>query len=338
MGNWFSSCTCGKTTDSACSFSQEKSRNQNNSLMTKKKGNKGKNRNLKNQCGKTKESRTDITQTVLQEKLSLTSIQSDEKLKAKSATISQVAPPASGFTVFGHAMPIRQKTTPLEIECKVSKSKNDVPQENVTTEHSSDETLPDRRLKRPITGSQSNVFLPSNGGVEELPNGQPKLLNNDEESESAESASASPTKATLERERSVPSSHFQLLDILKVRLDMAINNMEINRLMANVQRALDRSSRTRELGFQRIRAARTSRRVYPVEDDIRSETVVDEEEFEEVVDEEDDFADGEETGEDTITDGEELRSYDEDTDEDSCSNEESETPPPPPVKPKICWQ
>ena len=303
--------------------------------MTKKKGNKGKNRNLKNQCGKTKESRTGITQTVLQEKISLTSVQSDEKVKVKSATISQVAPPISGFTVFGHAMPIRQKTTTLEKECKISKSKNVVSQANVTTEHSSDETLPDGRLKRPITGSQSNVSLPSKAGVEELPNGQPKLLNDDEESESA---SASPTTATLQREGSVPSSHFQLLDILKVRLDMAINNMEINRLMANVQRALDRSSRTRELGFQRIRAARNSRRVYPVEDDIRSETVVDEEEFEEVVDEEDDFADGEETGEDTVTDGEELTGFDEDTEEDSCSNEESETPPPPPVKPKICWQ
>ena len=134
-----------------------------------------------------------------------------------------------------------------------------------------------------------------------------------------------------------PSSHFQLRDVLKVRLDMAVNNMEINRLMGNVEKALDRSSRTRELGFQRIRAARTSRRVYPVDDDVRSETVVDEEKFEEVVDEEDHFADGEETGNDTVTDGEELRDYDEDTEEDRCSNEENETPPPP-VKPKICWQ
>lgn len=29
------------------------------------------------------------------------------------------------------------------------------------------------------------------------------------------------------------SSHFQLLEFLKIRLDMAANNMEINRLLAN---------------------------------------------------------------------------------------------------------
>ena len=334
MGNWFSSCACGKTTDSTCSFLQEKSRGQNSSLMTTKIGSKGKNRNPKNQFGKTKGSRTDKAPTVLQEKLSLSSIQSNENVNVKSATISQAVPPGSGFTVSGHAMPIRQKAAKLEIECKGSKSKGVAPQPNVRTELSSDETLPDGRLKKPITGSQSNVSLSSNEGVQEFLNGQPKVPNNDEESGSA---SASPSKASLEREGSAPSSHFQLLDILKVRLDMAINNMEINRLMGNVEKALDRSSRTRELGFQRIRAARTSRRVYPVDDDVRSETVVDEEKFEEVVDEEDHFADGEETGDDTVTDGEELRDYDEDTEEDSCSNEENETPPPP-VKPKICWQ
>ena len=334
MGNWFSSCACGKTNDSTCSFLQEKSRGQNSSLMATKKGSKGKNKNPKNQFGKIEESRTDKAPTVLQEKLSLSSIQSNENVNVKSATISQAVPPASGFTVFGHAMPIRQKIATLEIECKGSKSKSVAPQPNVTTELSSDETLPDGRLKKPITGSQSNVSFSSKAGVEEFPNGHPKVPNNVEESGSA---SASPSKASLEREGSAPSSHFQLLNILKVRLDMAINNMEINRLMGNVERALDRSSRTRELGFQRIRAARTSRRVYPVDDDVRSETVVDGEEFEEVVDEEDDFADEDETEDDTVTDGKELRDYDEDTEGDSCSNEENETPPPP-VKPKICWQ
>ena len=67
--------------------------------------------------------------------------------------------------------------------------------------------------------------------------------------------------------------HFfwQLLEFLKIPLDMAANNMEINRLLANVDSALDRRSRTRELGFRRMREAQES---LPAAQNIQEETTV----------------------------------------------------------------
>ena len=77
--------------------------------------------------------------------------------------------------------------------------------------------------------------------------------------------------------------------------------MEINGLLTNVDRAIGRTSRTRELGFQGIRASEESRRAA------------------QGIQEEDD-AHREDTEND---DGEE-------------SDEEGETPPPP--NPRVCWQ
>ena len=82
---------------------------------------------------------------------------------------------------------------------------------------------------------------------------------------------------------------------------MAANNIEINGLLTNVDRALGRTSRTRELGFQRMRAAEESRRAAQ---DIQEE----------------DNTHGEDTEND---DGEE-------------SDDGGETPPPP--NPRVCWQ
>ena len=335
MGNWFSSCKCAKATNSECSLSQEKAPIQKHSLIKEKKEEKSVKRKQKNQFSKTKASRRSKAESVLQEKLSLTSFQSfqsERNVSAKSASVNQEISSTSDLTVIGHAIPVLEKPATPEMERDRSTAKVIAVQPSATSEHSSDGTLPDRRLKRPITGNQSNVSLSSGTGVKQSQNCQPKLADNNEESKSVLSL----LKASQEKGVSNGSSQSQLLDILKVRLDMAINNMEINRLMANVERALDRSSRARELGLQRIRAARSSRRVYPVDADAQEETAAVKEE--EVVDEDENFADGEETGDDTVTDGEETGDYDDETGEDSYSEVESETPPPPPLKPKICWQ
>ena len=115
------------------------------------------------------------------------------------------------------------------------------------------------------------------------------------------SAGVPPPRESGCPEKPEQRSYFQLLKFLKIRLDMAANNMEINRLLANMDRALDRTSRTSELGFQRMRAT---------EESLRAAQDMHEE------------------------DGTDLE--DTDSEEDEESDEGAETPPPP--IPRVCWQ
>ena len=325
MGNWFCSCSTNAK-DSACSLPQE-----NSILLTQEKGKKRKKKGKpKNRTCKSKNSRKN-------EKLSVTSIESARSAGAKCERSGKGISSTVDLTVVGHAIPILQQcATPLMEE----NAKVIVVQPSCTSEHSSEETFPGRRLKRPITGSDSNASLRSHAGVaESQSNGEAEVPGHNETTGSVSSS----RHESRERDGPERSSQFQLLELLKIRLDMAANNMEINRLMANVERSLDRTARARELGFRRILAARASRRVQPVVEAQEKTTAYREED---ATNEEMSIADGAETGTDggesfvdgdeTGTDREEYGSYEEETEGDGYSDEESETPPPPP--PRICWQ
>ena len=310
MGNWFSTCSCTKAKDSDFSLKQEVSSAQENvlaqkNLLThekrKKKKKKGK-RN--NRSRKTKSSRSSEPK----EKLSVESLSDASR---KSQCLSEGIPSTVDLTLVGHAIPILQEPVTPDIDPGASNAKIIVVEPSATSEHSSEETFPGGRFKRPITGSESNASLSSQAAVEKSnSNGEQEELEHDQESGSPVSQPQASEDRDAPPER---NSQFRLLELLKIRLDMAANNMEINRLMANVDRALERTARTRELGFRRILAARArvSRRVHSAQ-----------ESQEETADED---ADGEETG----TDGEDTEGY--------FDNDEScETPPPPP--PRMCWQ
>ena len=171
---------------------------------------------------------------------------------------------------------------------------------SLTSENSSKETFAGEGVKRPITGSESNTSLTPSSAVEET--------RCDDDLEERELGHNEKRNSPLPEPRGSVSpknpgrqSNFQLLEFLKIRLDMAANNMEINRLLANVDRALDRTSRTRELGFRRMREAQESLRA--------AQNIKDE----------------------TISDGEETES------EKAEEGDDGVDTPPPPI-PRICWQ
>ena len=310
MGNWFSACSCTRAKDSDClstqevSLAQENALTLENSLTQEKRKEKKKKGKRNNRSRKTKASRS----TEPKEKLS---VESFSDASRKSECLSEGISSAVDLTVVGHAITILQEPVTPDIEPGASNAKIIDVQPSATSEHSSEETFPGGRFKRPITGSDSNASLSSHAAVEESnSNGEQEGLEHDQESGSPVSQPQASEDRDTPPER---NSQFQLLELLRIRLDMAANNMEINRLMANVDRALERTARTRELGFRRILAARAraSRRVHPAQ-----------ESQEETADED---ADEEETG----TDGEDTEGF--------FDNDEScETPPPPP--PRICWQ
>ena len=171
---------------------------------------------------------------------------------------------------------------------------------SLTSENSSKETFPGEGVKRPITGSESNTSLTPSSAFEETrcdDDLEELELGNDETRNSPlpePCGSVSPKNPGRR-------SNFQLLEFLKIRLDMAANNMEINRLLANVDRALDRTSRTRDLGFRRMREAQESLRA--------AKNIKDE----------------------TNTDGEETES------ENAEEGVDGVDTPPPPIQ-RICWQ
>ncbi|KAJ7380989.1 hypothetical protein OS493_004583 [Desmophyllum pertusum] len=288
MGNCFSACVTSK--DSATSIGQEK--NARGKRRVKRAGSKL----------KAKASRNNSPPSTLKDKLSVTTVESfNDDVGTKNECLSEGCQLVEDLTVIGHALPIQEKPASPFIEPGVSNAKIIVVQPSVTSENTSEETLPEEGIKRPITGSESN---PSLSSPAEEPKCNDELvleeLGNDEQS----SATLPPPRVSEGPETPERSSHFQILEFLKIRLDMAANNMEMNRLLANVDRALDRTSRIREQGFRRMRAARESRRV---SQDIQ---------------------------EDTGTDGEETET--EDGEEGEEGEDGGDTPPPP--IPRICWQ
>ena len=216
----------------------------------------------------------------------------------KSECLSEGRQSTEDLTVIGHALPILEKPGSPVIEPGVSKTRTIIVEPSTTSENSSKETFPGEGIKRPITGNESNTSSLSSCEVEEPTcNDDLEVICLDEET----SVTVPPPREPESQENSERRSYFQLLEFLKIRLDMAANNMEINRLLANVDRALDRTSRTRELGFQRMRAAEESRRA------------------------------AQNRQEENGTDGEKTES-----EEGQESDEGGETPPPP--IPRVCWQ
>ena len=179
-----------------------------------------------------------------------------------------------------------------------------------------------------MTGSESNASLSSPAGVE----GAKNSAENDSLGHDEESSNVAPgSQASEDQDVPVQSSHFQLLDLLRIRLDMAANNMEINRLLANVDRVLNRTARIRKLGFRRIMAACKSRQVHPVID-VKENTRSNEEEA---------YGDEDETGtdeEESVIDGEKSGSDGHEIDGDDKSDEFEGSEIPPPLRPRICWQ
>ena len=288
MGNCFSGCTKGD--DSASSSGREK--NAKTKRRFKRKG-----------SNNTKTSRKNSPTPSPNDKLSITSVESSNDagtVGTESACLSEGRQSTEDLTVIGRALPILEKPESPGIEPGESNARMIVVQSSVTSENSSKDTFPGEGIKRPFTGSESNASSSPSSPSEE-PNNDLEELGHDQES----GATLPPAHASEEPENPERRSHFQLLEFLKIRLDMAVNNLEINRLLANVDRALDRSSRIRELGFRRMRvAAEESRRA---SQDMQEETGT------------------------ASTDEEET-----DNEEDEDSDGGGDTPPPP--IPRVCWQ
>lgn len=171
---------------------------------------------------------------------------------------------------------------------------------SLISENSSKESFPLEGVKRPITGSESSASLSPSSAVEET-----RCDDHLEELELDHDGKAhSPLpepRVSVSPENPGWRGHFQLLEFLKIRIDMAANNLEINRLLDSVDRALARTSRTRELGF---------RRMHKTQESLRAAQNIQEE---------------------TNTDGEETES------EKAEEGDDGVDTPPPPI-PRICWQ
>ena len=288
MGNCFTACTRSKDGDS---------------LPGQENNTNGKQRAKRDESDITaKASRKNSPSSTLKDNLSITSVEPSSDIGdvgTKTDCFSEGNQSTEDLTVIGHALPILEKQEGPVIEPGVSNTRTIVVEPAATSENSSKETSLGEGIKRPITGNESNSTssLSSFGTEEPKCNDDLEVVYLDEET----SATVPPPRESETPENPERRSYFQLLEFLKIRLHMAANNMEINRLLTNVDRALGRTSRTRELGFQRMRAAEESRRAAQ---DIQEE----------------DDTHGEDTEND---DGEE-------------SDEGGETPPPP--IPRVCWQ
>lgn len=235
----------------------------------------------------------------------------------KSKFLGEGSQPSGNLTVAGPALPILEKTESPGTEHDVSNTnaKIIVVQPSLTSENSSKENFPEEGVKRPITGSESSASLTPSSAVEET--------RCDDDLEELELGHDEKTSSTLPEpcgsvSPEIPGrrSHFKLLEFLKIRLDMAANNMEINRLLANVDRSLDRTSRTRELGFRRMREAQESLRAAQ---DMRKT--------------EETRQAAQDIQEETYTDEEEAESEEAEEGDDGV-----DSPSPPPPIPRICWQ
>ena len=221
------------------------------------------------------------------------------------------------LTVTGPAPPVLENSDSPGTELGVSNAnaRITVVRPSLTNENSSKETFVGEGVKRPITGSESNASLTPSTAVEETrcdDDLEELELGHDEKTRSTSREPCGSVSPEIPGRR----GHFQLLEFLKIRLDMAANNMEINRLLANVDRALDRTSRARELGFRRMREAkeahRAARDMRKAEESRRAD-----QKFQE------------ETGND-----EDQPEFEEADEGDDGVN----TPTPPPPIPRICWQ
>ncbi|XP_078352946.1 uncharacterized protein LOC144637743 [Oculina patagonica] len=270
MGNCFSGCT--ESHDSASSSGREKNA-------------KGKRRFKLTRRNNSKASQKNSPTSTPRDDLSVTSVKSFD---------AGTAGTKSERLIIGRALPILEKTGNPGTEPGASNARIIVVQPSATSENSSEETFHGEGIKRPITGSESNASLSS--FEEPKSNDDLEELSLDEES----SATLPPRRESEEQEISERRRYLQLLEYLKIRLEIAANNMEINRL----DLAFDRAAQIRELGFRRMRAAEEARRASR---DIQEET------------------------------GTALSSGEETEDEEDDESDEGGGTPPPPI-PRVCWQ
>lgn len=294
MGNCFSWCTQNKD----CSSSSGRDKN------SKGKG-KGKGRGKRKLC-RNKNSSKNWPSLRRKHSLSITSVQSitdsDTLAGERCESTTEENQRNADATVISHATPILVNQMTTDIETTMSNASIIVVQ-SITDESPSDDS-------RPITGSESNASLSHSTVVKQSTSNQEL---EEQDNDKVSKSSPPPPCPSQDQESPARNSHFQLLEFLKIRLDMAANNMEINRLLTNVDRALDRASRSRILGFKRMHAAAESRRAAR---EIQEETGTEEEGSE------NDHGDEGDEG------------YEEDNDRDETPFSSS-TPPP---IPRICWQ
>ena len=313
MGTLFSSCT--KANDRECWSPQEETLVKERRTRRKKKE-------------KSPKTRKSLQASEAKDKLSVSSVESCSSACRKSKSgLGQRAQSTVDLTVIGRAIPILQAPITTEFEPRVSNTQVIRVQPNNTSDYiySSEGSSQCTGLKKPLTGTETSVSLLT-PPVAEASHSE---SNNDPICHSEESNKTAPTGQKSKGQETPPrSSHSQLLELLRIRLDMAANNMEINRLITNVDRALDRTTRALELGFRRIMAARKSRRIHALSE-FQSSAVEEETDYNE--DEEETGTKGEETcGEDD----EQTTEFE--TEGGDGSEEEGEIRPP--LRPRICWQ
>ena len=291
MGNCFSDCTKSKDSDSSSGRKKSAGGKQ---IAKRRKKNLTAKASVKNSPS-----------LIPKDHLSITSVESSDDVGdavTKSEFFAERSQSTGNLTVPGRALPILAKPERPGTEPGVSNAdaRIMVVRPSLTSENSSKETFAGEGVKRPITGSESNTSLAPSSAVEEarcVDDLEERELGHDEKRNSPLPA----PRGSVSPKNPGRRSNFQLLEFLKIRLDMAANNMEINRLLANVDRALDRTSRTRELGFRRMREAQESLRA--------AQNIKDE----------------------TNSDGEETES------EKAEEGDDGVDTPPPPI-PRICWQ
>ena len=304
MGNCFSGCTKRKQSDSSSG---------------RKKSVKGKQKAKRSKGNSTTDASVTKSPSLKpKDNLTITSVESFNNVSdfaTKSKFLGEGSQPTGNLTV--PALPILEKLESPGKEPGVSNTnaKIIVVQPSLTSENSSKENFPGEGVKRPITGSESNASLTPSSAVEET------SCRCDDVLEEQELGHGEITSSTLPEPRGSVSpeipgrrSHFKLLEFLKIRLDMAANNMEINRLLANVDRALDRTSRTRELGFRRMREAQESLRAAQ------------------------DMRKAEESRQAVQDIQEENNTDDEETENEEAEEGDDGVDSPPPPIPRICWQ
>lgn len=314
MGTLFSSCT--KANDRERWSSQEETLVKERRMRRKKKE-------------KSPKTRKSLQTSEAKDKLSVSSVKSCSSACRKSkSSLGQRAQSTVDLTVIGRAIPILQAPITTEFEPRVSNTQVIRVQPNNTSDciYSSEGSSQCTGLKKPLTGTETSVSLLTPPVVE----ASHSESYNDPICYSEESNKTAPSgQKSKEQETPPRSSHSQLLELLRIRLDMAANNMEINRLMTNVDRALGRTTRALELGFRRIMAARKSRRIHALSE-IQEQSSA--------VEEETDYNEDEETG----TKGDETFGQDDEqssefeTEGGDESEEEGEIRPP--LGPRICWQ
>ena len=243
MGNCFSACV--KRSNSTSSMARKTSK--------RKKHGSGISESLFDAKLSQQNSRTVLSV----DQLSVTSLTSFNTEEIASCS-SKEREPSIDLSVIGRALPIHEKPDRRKLERAVSGRRVIEVQPCATNENVSDDTFAGGSIKRPITGGESNAF-PEDGtitSISQFGSQSESSLEMEELSDDEDPYSVLPQQRVSPDPPVQQNNEFQLLDLLRIRLDMASNNMEMNRLLASVDRSLDTSARIREEAERRWRLAR----------------------------------------------------------------------------------